>query len=251
MRLSMIQFKSALGRVDDNFDCAERLIEQSKGDKPDVIVLPELWSTGYYPQPLKDYADGEGRRTRAFLTELARLNNINIVGGTVLVGDGDRIFNRSYVVDRNGSIRAEYDKIHLFSMAGEDKVFDAGARLVTFELDGVKCSIAVCYDIRFPEMIRRLALDGVELLFVPAAWSKKRVEHWRLMNRARAVENQIFIAAVNSGGHSMAIDPWGDVLLEGGIDDCILTVEIDLKRIAQVRSTINLFADRNKLIDCV
>ena len=251
MRVSMMQFKPALGHVDENFERVERLMVRAMVEQPDVLVLPELWSTGYYPTPVKEYADDEGRRSKAFLIESARRLRVNIVGGTAIVSDGGRIFNRSYAVDRNGAIRAEYDKIHLFSPAGEEKVFASGDRLVSFELDGVKCSIAVCYDIRFPEMIRRLALDGVEVMFVPAAWPKKRAEHWRILNRARAIENQMFVAAVNSGGYSTAIEPWGEVLIEGDIDEAVLTVELNLETKKTIGSMMNVFADRNETIDHV
>ena len=251
MRVSMLQFKPTIGDVDGNFDRAEELIERALSDQTDVIVLPELWSTGYYPTPLEKFADVDGQRSKKFLTYMAQSNKVNVAGGTVAVADGGKFYNRSYAIDRSGMIRAEYDKAHLFSPAGEEKVFAAGDRLATYTFDGVKCSTVVCYDIRFPETIRRLALGGVELMFVVAAWPIKRLEHWRILNRARAIENQMYVAAVNSGGHSLAIDPWGEIMIEGSIGDEILTVEIDLEQRATIRSTMNVFADRNFIIDHV
>lgn len=247
MRLSMLQFRSTLGSIDENFDRAARLIARAAVEKPDVIVLPELWTTGYYPTPIENYADGDGRRTQKFLSDSARSNRVNIVGGTAIVGDGDQFFNRNYNFDRDGALVGVYDKAHLFSMAGEEKIFGAGDRIVTYELDGVKCSTIVCYDLRFPELSRRLALEGVTLMFVPAAWPLRRLEHWQILNRARAIENQMFVCAVNSAGHSMALDPWGEVLLEGGAEELVLTTEIDLERIKKIRSAMNVFADRNPI----
>ncbi len=251
MRLSMLQFRSTLGAVDENFDHAARLIARAVDNRADVIVMPELWSTGYYPTPIENYADVDGQRTKKFLSGSARNGGVNIVGGTVIVRDGDRFFNRNYVFDREGQLRTEYDKTHLFSMAGEEKIFTAGARLTSFDLDGVKCSTIVCYDIRFPELSRRLALDGVEILFVAAAWSLRRLEHWQLINRVRAIENQMFVCAVNSAGHSMMIDPWGEVLIEGGAEESVLTVEIELERIKKIRSAMKIFADRHSDLDHV
>ena len=251
MRVSMVQFKPTLGNVESNFERADRLIERALADRTDVIVMPELWSTGYYPTPLNEFADPDGQRSKAFLSRAARLNGVNIAGGTVLVNDEGKFFNRSYVFDREGKIRAEYDKVHLFSMAGENEIFTSGERLSIFELDGVKCSTVVCYDIRFPESLRRLALEGVELMFVPAAWPMKRLEHWRILNRARAIENQMFVAAVNSGGHSLAIDPWGEILVECNAGDEVLTVELDLEIKKTIGRTMNVFADRNPVVDHV
>ena len=251
MRVSLLQFRSELGAVDENFKRAARLINRSLIEKPDVIILPELWSTGFYPKPPEEFADSEGQRTCEFLSTAARNNHVNIVGGTVLVRDGDRLFNRNCVFDRNGECIALYDKIHLFSMSKENEVFTAGNSLVHFDIDGVKCSVIVCYDLRFPETARRLALDGAELLFIPAAWPLRRLEHWRILTRARAIENQFFVAAVNGAGHSMLINPWGEVLLEGDSDEAVLTSEIDLNARKKIGETMNVFADRNALIDRV
>lgn len=244
MKLALIQFKPKLGAVDENFERASRLIESSMIDRPDVIVLPELWSTGFFPTPLEQFADQNGRRTSELLSGSARIHRVNIVGGTTLVRDGNNFFNRNLNFDRNGSLVAKYDKIHLFSMSGEDKIFTAGSSSVVFELDGVKCSTIVCYDLRFPELSRQLALNGVEVMFVPAAWPLKRLEHWRVLNLARAIENQMFVAAVNSAGHSMPIDPWGEVMIESGAEEKILTAELELERIKEVRAMMSVFADR-------
>ena len=251
MRVSMLQFRSVLGAIDENFDRAARLIARAVDERADVIVMPELWSTGFYPTPLENYADVDGGRSKNFLSQSARNNRVNIVGGTVIVGDGDRFFNRNYVFDRDGRLRAEYDKTHLFSMSDEDKVFDAGARLTVFDLDGVRCSTIVCYDVRFPELCRRLALDGAEILFVLAAWPLRRLEHWQLLNRVRAIENQMFVCAVNAAGHSMAVEPWGEVLIEGGAEESVLTIDLELERIKKIRSAMKIFADRNLTVDHV
>ena len=125
---------------------------------------------------------------------------MNIVGGSVLVKEGNCYYNRAYVVNRSGQVTAEYDKVHGFSPAGEQKMFTGGNHTVHFLLDDIPCSMAICYDIRFPEFIRREALEGAKLFFVPAAWPLRRIEHWKILNQARAIENEMVVLAVNQAG---------------------------------------------------
>ena len=167
MKISIVQFKSELGAVEENFATAARLIEAASSS--DVIILPELWSTGYYPTPVENFADIDGRRTIEFLCAASKKFSVNIIGGSVIVKSGGKIFNRCHVANRQGEIAAAYDKTHLFSFAEEDKVFTAGDKISTVELDGVKCGLAICYDLRFPEFIRKIALAGAKIIFIPAA----------------------------------------------------------------------------------
>ncbi|NCB32118.1 MAG: carbon-nitrogen family hydrolase, partial [Clostridia bacterium] len=162
--------------------------------------------------------------------------------------------NTALVFDRQGVCLARYDKTHLFSPMGEHEFFQPGNSLCTFRLDGVLCGLLICYDIRFPELARSLALQGMEVLFLPAQWPKQRVPHLSLLCEARAVENQMFVACCNScgsdasgthfGGHSCAIDPWGKVLARAGGDPCFLSADCDLSIVAGIRGSINVFQDR-------
>ncbi len=243
MKISIAQFKSKLGALDENFSTAERLIEAARNS--DAILLPELWSTGYYPTPAENFADIDGQRTKTFLSTLAKKFSVNIIGGSTLVNDGGNLFNRCHVANRRGEIVAAYDKAHLFSFAGEEKVFTAGDKLSTVELDGVTCGLAICYDLRFPEFVRKLAVNGAEILFVPAAWSLKRLTPRRILTKARAIENQMFVAFANSAGFSEVIDPLGEVTAEVDTGEQILSAEINLSQRAEVVATMNLLADRN------
>ena len=173
LKISILQFKSELGNVEKNFDTARKLIDGAKNS--DVIILPELWTTGYYPTPVENFADVDGKRTAEFICAASAKNNVNIIGGSIIAQVDGKIFNRCIVSNRHGKIVAIYDKTHLFTFADEGKVFSAGKNFSTFELDGVKCGVAICYDLRFPEFIRKLALTGIEILFVPSAWSLKRL----------------------------------------------------------------------------
>ena len=247
MKISIAQFKSELGVVDKNFATAKRLIDAAKNS--DVIILPELWSTGYYPTPVENFADKDGERTTEFICAAAKKFSVNIIGGSVIVDGGGEIFNRCIVANRNGKLIATYDKTHLFSFAKENTVFRAGNKISTVELDGVRCGLAICYDLRFPEFIRKIALQGAEVLFIPAAWSLKRLTPRQILTKARAIENQVFVIFANSSGKSEVVNPRGEVIAESGRGEEILTAEIDLSERAEIISTMNLLADRNLNVD--
>ncbi|MBR3499472.1 MAG: carbon-nitrogen family hydrolase [Selenomonadaceae bacterium] len=247
MKISIAQFKSELGAVEENFSTAERLIAAAKNS--DVILLPELWSTGYYPTPVENFAEADGERTKNFLCAAAKKFSVNIIGGSVIVESGGKIFNRCFVANRHGELAAAYDKTHLFSFAQEDKVFSAGEKISVVELDGVKCGLAICYDLRFPEFIRKIALMGAEIIFIPAAWSLKRLVPRQILTKARAIENQIFVVFANSSGKSEVVNPRGEVVVESGRGEEILTAEINLNARAEVISAMNLLADRNLSVD--
>ncbi len=247
MKISIAQFKSKLGAVDENFSTAKKLIEVAQNS--DAILLPELWSTGYYPTPVENFADVDGCRTKKFLCALAKKFSVNIIGGSVIVDDGGKIFNRCHVANRRGEIVATYDKTHLFSFAGEEKIFTAGDKISTVELDGVTCGFAICYDLRFPEIFRKLALASAEIVFVPAAWSLKRLTPRRILTKARAIENQNFVVFANSSGFSEIVNPAGEVVSEIDAGEKILSAEINLSERTEIISTMNLLADRNLSAD--
>ena len=244
IKISILQFKSFFANMTKNFQIVEKLFENAIKESPDIIVLPELWSTGFYPKPIENFADKNGRETSKMLATLAKKYDVNIVGGTVIVEENNQFYNRCFVFNREGKNIAIYDKNHLFSMSKENEVFTAGSEIPIFEIDSIKSSVIVCYDIRFPELIRQVALCDISMLFVPAAWPIKRLSHWQILSRARAIENQIFVIAANSAGHSAIINPWGDVLVESKLNDKILTTTINLDICKEIRDTMNVFADR-------
>lgn len=247
MKISVIQFKSELGEIEKNFDTAARLIERA--GNADVAILPELWSSGYYPVPPEKFADKNAEKTSEFISAAAKKFNLNIIAGSVIAEDDGKIFNRCIVSNRTGKIISTYDKSHLFGFAGEEKVFSPGKKIVTTEIDGVKCGLAICYDLRFPEFIRRLALNGIEILFVPAAWSLRRLFPRQILTKARAIENQIFVVFANSSGKSEIINPLGETTAESGTGEEILTAEINLNFRPEVIKSMNLLADRNEVTD--
>lgn len=253
--IALIQSDIVLGEPKVNAFRLKQLMEQAlqAESKPDVIVLPEMWNTGYALSVIDDIADLQGMESKAWLSDFAREHSVQIVGGSVAQKTEGRVRNTMYIFDRQGELVGEYSKIHLFRLMEEEKHLASGEQRVTFELDGITAGSSICYDIRFPELARSLALSGAKAMFVPAEWPHPRLHHWRTLLTARAIENQMYVIACNrvgvSGkdsffGHSMIIDPWGEIIAEGGEGEEIVTGEINLSLVDEVRKRIPIFEDR-------
>ncbi|MEK4977904.1 carbon-nitrogen family hydrolase [Bacillus sp. FSL K6-6540] len=255
LHIALIQGDIEIGNVQANMDNMLGMMEKAAAanHKPDVIVLPEMWNTGYALDRIQELADPMGQETSSMLSEFARKHRIQVVGGSVAERIDDRIYNSMYVFNRNGEQIAKYSKIHLFRLMDEEKFLQAGQQTVTFDLEEMKAGASICYDIRFPELSRTLALGGAQVLFVPAEWPHPRLHHWRTLLIARAIENQMYVVACNrvgtSGGtdffgHSMIIDPWGEIIAEGDERETIVTGTLDCKLTDEVRGRIPVFEDR-------
>lgn len=255
-KISLIQMDVKIGAAEENYAHAKALMEAAMAEEPDILVLPETLNTGFFPDPmeaLRRAADPEGQRTREVFGQFAKAYGVNIVAGSAAVLENGKVYNRSYVFDRSGMVAASYDKVHGFSPMGETSYFCGGDHPVHFQLDGIDCSMAICYDIRFPEWIRTAALQGIDLFFLPAAWPLVRKEHWVTLAKARAIENQMYFCAVNEcgmagqtkfGGNSLLLSPWGEEICHLGESEEIRTGEIDLDVIRGIREGINVFRDR-------
>jgi predicted amidohydrolase len=254
MRVSAVQMDMKFEDPEKNYEKAEQLIRLAAKEKPDTIVLPETWNTGFFPKKnVSSFSDKEGHRTIELFSSLSKELDVNIIAGSVVNEKKEGVYNTAYIFDRKGKCIAEYDKTHLFSYMNEDEHFKKGEKVTTFELDGIKCGIIICYDIRFLELIRTLTLQGIKILFVVAQWPVPRIKHWEILNQARAIENQIFVACVNScgsagetvyGGHSALIDPWGETIAQAGDKEEIITGDFDIEIVNKIRNTINVYNDR-------
>ena len=253
MKIACVQMDIHYGEPEKNFAAIEKYIKAAALSNVDVIVFPEMWNTGYALTELNHLADENGEKTKELFTKLAKEYNVNIVGGSVATKRNDSFFNTMYVANRTGKIIAQYDKAHLFKLMDEHLFMNAGQSVNTFELDGTICGGVICYDLRFPEWIRSHVLDGAKIMFIPAEWPTKRIDHWQLLLQARAIENQCFIVAVNRigtdpnnefNGHSMVIAPWGELLISGQTDEGIYYADLDLQEVDHVRKTIPVFQDR-------
>ena len=252
MKVGCIQLNVRFGKVEENYTRAEQLIREAAAKGAEIIVLPEMWNTGYALQDLAVLADENGTRTKEFLQRLALELHVHIVGGSVSIKSGDKFYNTMYTVNNNGEHVGEYSKAHLFRLMDEHLYLDAGEAMNNFKLGDLDAAGVICYDIRFPEWLRVHALNGAKVLFVPAQWPTERIDHWKTILQARAIENQCFIVAVNRtarnpqnyNGQSMVIEPWGDVLWVGEADEELAVIDVDFDKVDEVRSRIPVYADR-------
>lgn len=255
MKISAIQMNVKLGMPDENFAQAEALIRRTmQQENPDVVMLPEMWNIGFFPKEnLEQLSDQNGERTRREMGALAKELHVNIVAGSVANMKNNGIYNTAFVFDRDGACVAEYDKTHLFTPMGEHEFFQWGDHLSMFELDGVKCGIIICYDARFCELPRTMALKGMDVLFIVSQWPTPRIAHIQLLAQARAVENQMFVAYCNAcgvagetvyAGRSRLVDPWGTILADAGESEEVISAEFDLGIVKGIRESINVFRDR-------
>ena len=244
------------GNPEANRQRVEKWIrETAQKESPDVIVLPEMWTSAYTLESLRNMADIDGEPTTSFLQNLAKTYHINIIGGSIANIKNDNIYNTSLVIDREGKLVYTYDKIHLVPMLDEPAYLAGGTEKVQiFELDGVKMGIIICYDLRFPELARNLALEGAEVLYVVAEWPTVRKDHWKALQIARAIENQFFVVSCNRignyngeefAGASMITDPQGKVLQMGsGTEEETLVESISLNLTKDIRKAVPVFESR-------
>ena len=254
MKVACLQMDMLLAKPEENFSHAAELVKRAMKDKPDVLVLPETWNTGFFPREnLQALCDRDGSRVKQVFGALAERYQVNIVAGSVSNVRGGKVYNTAMVFDRTGACIASYDKTHLFTPMGEDNYYTPGDRLCTFVLDGVKCGLIICYDVRFPELTRSLTVPGLDMLFVASQWPKVRTFHLRRLTPARAIENQMFLVCCNScgtagqtvfGGNSAIIDPWGETVALAGETEEILTADCDLQILTNIRGSIPVFRDR-------
>ncbi len=253
MRCSAIQIANTSNSKAEKMSRALDLIEQAPAS--DLYILPELWPSGAfdYERFADDAESIDGPLVERFREE-ATSRKAWIHMGSFIERDADGLYNTSILINSDGEIAAAYRKIHLFGFESKEReLLRAGNRPVCVDAPWGRVGLATCYDLRFPELFRRLLDDGAECFLVASAWPLVRLDAWRLFNQARAHENLAFLLSANSagnsgalqmGGHSMAVDPTGLVLAEAGEDEQVLTVEIDLEKVSQVRREFPAVEDR-------
>ncbi|WP_174614391.1 carbon-nitrogen family hydrolase [Virgibacillus ihumii] len=256
MKYSICQMEVIPGNPDANREKVAAWLEKTVAhENPDIAVLPEMWTTGYTLPDLPQYADSDGEPTSTFLCDLAKKHDVNIIGGSFANKKNEKIYNSSIAIDRSGTVVYRYDKIHLVPMLDEPTYLAGGENHAeVFELAGVKMGLIICYDLRFPELMRKLALGGAQVVHVVAEWPAARKEHWRILQQARAIENQMFVVSSNSigsyndveyAGNSMVIDPWGTVQAEGdGVSEQTINSTISLDIAKKVRKEVPVFSSR-------
>ncbi len=253
LAISIGQMDVQLGLPQENLAVVTRMTAEAARRGSDVVVFPELWSTGYDLENGADYATGTDAGIFAEVAALAKANKIAILGSCLADLGAGRIGNTAVFFDKNGVAQGEYSKTHLFRLMNEEQYLVAGDTRTLLNTEWGKMGVAICYDLRFPELFRAYALAGAKLIFLPSEWPHPRLAHWRTLLQARAIENQLFMVACNRVGttgetaffgHSAIIDPWGAFVVEAGESEMLITAVIDLDNVDEVRQKIPIFQDR-------
>ena len=251
LTVTLAQMHIAYGELRKNTAQMEKWATEAGRRGSHMVVFPELWSSGYDLENAKDYASVLNSGLFAKLSEVATAANTSIVG-SILEKRGVEVANSASFFAPNGRMMGIYRKMHLFRLMEEDQYLAPGPNPLMMDLPWGETALAICYDLRFPELFRRYAQEGAKMVIIPAEWPLVRIDHWRALLVARAIENQCYIIATNAagetgdtvfGGHSMIVDPWGKIVVEGGESPMLLTADIEMDLVDEVRQRIPVFED--------
>jgi predicted amidohydrolase len=267
MRIALAQLEIESGAVDRNVERAVDAIKRAAADGADLVVLPELFTVGYFAfDSYARHAESVAGETLVRLGETAREADTAVLAGSIVedlaassadgidVPQPSGLANTSVFLGPDGDRRGIYRKHHLFGYdSAESSLLEPGERVATVEYGGFSVGMTTCYDLRFPELYRRLVEAGATLVCVPSAWPYPRVEHWELFGQTRAVENQLYVAAANGVGsfadaellgRSTVYDPWGTTVASSADEPTLVTADLDPGRVERVREEFPALADR-------
>jgi deaminated glutathione amidase len=259
MKITQVQMNSQEDKA-ANLRAAEQFIEQAvELDKPDLIILPEYYASlnadpVQHQSTGEEFPDGESFR---LMSSLAARHKVTIHAGSVVERSGNQFYNTTVVFGPDGKDKAKYRKIHLFDVVvpggmryGESETVARGEEIVTYKVGDVTVGCAICYDLRFPELFRKLRDAGADIIALPAAFTLQTgKDHWEVLSRARAIETQTYFFATGqigtyangkkaSWGHTMAIDPWGHMVAQVSDRPGFVTTRLDRSLIEQTRRSI-------------
>jgi len=230
------------------------MMDKCRGD--DLIILPELWNVGFFNYDnYKNYAEAIDGETASAISAKARELGAYVFSGSFVEKQEDKYYNASVLFDREGKNVGEYRKIHLFTYkCREPEILTPGDKLTVVDTEFGKIGLATCYDLRFPELFRKMTVEmGAEFFLVTSGWPYPRLEAWNILNQARALENTCYLiscnaAGVNKGirlaGHSQIVDPWGNVLAGTGYEEAIIRAEISKEELLRIRKEFPVLNDR-------
>ena len=268
-KLAAVQLRTELN-WDETMEKAERMIKQAADNGAEVVALPEMFSCPYDKRYFKSFAAMGHEKTVEHMKRWAKENGIILVGGSVPESDGGKLYNTCFVFDEKGEQIARHRKIHLFDVDipgmrfKESNNFEPGDDITVFDTKFGKMGCAVCFDLRFPELFRAMAMRGAELIIVPAQFNMKTgPSHWEMTLKMRAVDNEVFVVGCSAAkyegfsyecwGHSAIVSPFGEVLTSCGEKEQIIYSDIDLNRVGEVRrqlpTFLNLRRDVYKVAD--
>lgn len=258
MKIGIGQLEIKRGEPTHNLDLIDGLARRAARLNADLLCLPEMVTTGFDWKRNRELLP-DAQQHHNEVAKIAHRYKIAICGSFLECADSGMPCNTLLYFDQTGSLLAKYRKIHLFTLFREDRHVQAGDAIVVANVEYTKIGFGICYDLRFPEIFRKNTDLGAQIQILPAAFPHPRLEHWRTLVRARAIENQCFFIAVNQSGkehhnlgggaadyfgHSMVVDPWGEALLEMDEGEDLQVVKIDLSQIEQVRNSLSALKDR-------
>ncbi|SDQ51805.1 carbon-nitrogen family hydrolase [Natronobacterium texcoconense] len=269
LTIELAQIQVEAGAIDRNVDRALEAIEDAADRGADLVALPELFNVGYFAFDLYDrYAESVEGETFSRLREAAADHEVAVLAGTIVedlaetesvpTPADEGLANTAALFDAEGDLQLIYRKHHLFGYeSAESELLVPGERLETATIGGVTVGVTTCYDLRFPELYRELVDAGTELLLAPSAWPYPRIEHWETLSRARAIENQCYVATINGSGsfdtgdgeatllgRSTVYDPWGVTVASSGDAPTTVRADVDPETIATVRDEFPALRDR-------
>lgn len=245
------QFAIRPGEIQYNCETVERMLSELSAVHCRLAVLPEMWSCSFPYPVLRDMA----QETPAILNRMRNIaqDERMVIAGSLPEASGQSIFNTAYLIDATGEIAGKYRKVHLFSPYNEQRLFTPGTSVEVFSTSIGKIGMMVCYDLRFPELARKLALDGAEIICVSALWPNVRIDNWSLLLRARANENQLFVIGCNGcgtegkitwGGSSAIVSPLARVIALAGSGEQSISGALEERERTHFRKTMPCFDDR-------
>jgi len=251
MKLYCIQLDITWENKKANFARVERLLEATPPERGSLVLLPEMFATGF-SMNVSAVREGRERETERFLARTAKHHQTYLMGGLVTTKTNGKGCNQAVVYSPEGTEIARYTKLQPFSPGSESKHYDAGRSVTLFEWNRLKVSPFVCYDLRFPEHFRAATKRGAQLITVIANWPVTRIRHWTTLLQARAIENQAYVAGVNRSGkdptlsyngHSLIVSPKGDILAEAGHGESVIGADIDPAELEVYRQQLPFLAD--------
>ena len=252
LTIALGQMDVPQGRPERNLARAREFAAAAQEADADLLLLPELWLHGYDLEHGESWAAPLGEGGFAEMASMAREFEVHVVG-SVLERHEDGISNTAALYSPDGELLGSYRKMHLFRLMQEHRYLTPGTHATICPTPWGATGLGICYDLRFPELFRTMALAGAKLFVVPAQWPVKRVEAWLLLARARAAENELIVAACNRvgenedvpfPGRSIVADPWGNVVVEGDDQERLLIARVDLREVEKARRYLTVYKDR-------
>ncbi len=253
---------------EENIEKAIKLIKEASDKGANMVVLPEMWNCPYSNIFFGKFAEEEGEETYEFMSKIAKEKGIYLIGGSIpekeIIKGEKKLYNTTYVFNKEGKEIGKHRKVHLFDIDIKGKVtfkesttLSPGETIQTIDTEYGKIAVAICFDIRFPEMFRKLTLEGAKIIIVPGAFNiNTGPSHWHLSIRARAVDNQIYVAAVSPArskdghfeayAHSSLVDPWGKILLDLDVEEKVEIGNVDLNYVDSIRKQLPILSARKE-----